>query len=139
MDKALTNAAHVPHNTNDDENLKANTQHDLGKLQEAAASYRAVVELEPANADAHFNLAVVLQDDAGSVAISSGGTAVAALCLASPSSLRLLRAARESYAAALTLDPSITDARAAIAGIDTALEREAGEMRGTPEPMASQT
>ena len=94
------------------------------------------MELEPANADAHFNLGVVLQD-AGSAAISSGRTA-AALRLESPSSLRLLRAARDAYAEALTLDPSIIDARAAIAGIDATLEREEGEL-STSGPAASRT
>ena len=77
----------------------ANTQHDLQKLDAAADSYRAVVSFEPENADAHFSLGVVLQD-AG----------------------RLFDA-RNAYCTAINLDPTIEDARAAIAGIDAALQQ----------------
>ena len=77
----------------------ANTQHDLKKLDAAADSYRAVVKFEPENADAHFNLGVVLQD-AGR-----------------------LSDARNAYYTAVSLDNSIEDACNAIAGIDAALQQ----------------
>lgn len=50
----------APHCTTTLYNL-ANAYHDLNQLDQAAANYRRVLELDRANVDAHFNLGVVLQ------------------------------------------------------------------------------